>query len=201
MKQHEQLDRLVRDILGESYLTLEIPQYVLEEDVSSRTATIRCKVAEAQTGGFVEITGSGVGLIDAIFQGLKSRFSKAYPSLDHIEFVDFSVSGDFSKTQTGARSDAEGRVSLVVRNSSGERFVFESASSSVTASSVAVVARTVQHFVNAELAVLRVYEWIQDARRRNRADLVERYTHNLADLVKNSSYSETIERRRKQLEI
>ena len=54
---------------------------------------------------------------------------------------------------------------------------------------------------DAELAVLRVYDWIEDARRRSRPDLAEKYTHRLADLVQNASYSETIERKKSGLKL
>ena len=82
---------------------------------------------------------------------------------------------------------------------SGRAFVFEHTSPSVSASSVRAVLSAVEHFINAELAVLKVFSWIEDARKRSRPDLADKYTQRLADLVQNASYSETIERRKKAL--
>jgi hypothetical protein len=110
--------------------------------------------------------------------------------------VDFGIFGDFKSYQNEAHSDASLVVRLAVANSSGLRFEFSHESRSISASSVGVVVECVEHFVNAELAVLRVHDWIADAKKRHRQDLVDKYTQRLADLVKNASYSESIERSR-----
>ena len=113
------------------------------------------------------------------------------------------MSGDFKKAprDNGSHTEVPGTVRLVIENASGREFTFENTSVSVSASSVAVVAKGVEHFVNAELAVLKVVSWIEDAQRRSRPDLAEKYTQRLAELVHNASYSDTIERVRKQVKV
>lgn len=193
----EALERQVRDVLGEDYRSYEVTNYVLSEDIRECAATIVChfRPVEADRGRAVE--GKGVGLIDALFQGLKKALSDDFPSIEHIHFVDFNVSGDFQGPSNSAHSDVPGHVRLVVENSSGRRFVFDRKSASVTASCVLVVVNAIEHFVNAELAVVKVFEWIADAKSRQRPELVERYTRRLAELVQNASYSEAIERHKR----
>ena len=200
MMQQRDLHSMVREILSDDYRTYSVTKYTLTEDISLGRASILCHlVCQVSVDGSdtqIPVEGTGVGMVDALFKGLKSALSVDYPSLDHIEFVEFGVTGDFQSTSEASGSDAMGRVRLVVRNTAGRHFEFESTSASVSASSAAVVVKAVEHFVNAELAVLRIYDWIEDAQRRNRPDLAERYTHRLADLVQNATYSESIERRR-----
>ncbi len=188
------LENMVRDVLGNEYREFEVTKYVLTEDVREQRATIVCQIRQTGSDSGHAVEGKGVGMVDALFKGLKKALSHDYPSLDHIHFVDFRIDGDFKSSKSADGSDALSCVRLVVQNSSGRTFDFESQSLSISASSVDVVVKAVEHFVNAEHAVSKVYGWIQDAKRRHRPDLAETYTHRLANLVHNSSYSESIER-------
>jgi hypothetical protein len=200
MKQLD-LQSLVREILGEDYRHYEVSKYTLTEDIAVGRANIlchmTCQISHDGSDETYAIEGTGVGMVDALFKGLKTSLSDRYPSLEHIEFVEFGVTGDFtSNSDDNSHSDAQGRVRLAVQNTEGRQFNFRSTSMSVSASSVSVVVKAVEHFVNAELAVLRIYDWIEDAQGRNRPDLAEKYTHRLADLVQNATYSASIERRK-----
>ena len=201
MKTQQELQQLTRDTLGEDYVEYYVPKYTLTEDIDEGSAWIVCQLAQVGKGPLFAVEGKGVGLIDALFAGLKKGLVAEYPSLGHIHFVDFLVSGDFKAASGdgGAHSEVPGTVRLVIENASGREFTFEHTSPSVSAGSVAVVVKGVEHFVNAERAVLRVYSWIEDAQRRSRPDLVEKYTRRLAEIVHNATYSESIEQRKKKL--
>jgi len=187
---------MVHEILGDAYKRLQVDKYTLVEDLTKNEATIQCLLKVINGDDRVRsVEGHGVGMVDALFKGLKEALSEDYPSLESIHFVDFRVVGDFS---AGAESDAPGTVTLEVENSSGRRFHFDSTSPSLSAGAVRVVVEAAQHFVNSELAVLRVFDWVDDAKRRHRPDLADKYVQRLADLMANTSYSETIERRRDQ---
>jgi len=201
MRTQQELQKLTRDVLGEDYLEYYIPKYTLSESIDEGSAWIVCQLAQVGKGPLCAVEGRGVGLIDALFAGLKRGLAAEYPSLGHIHFVGFLVSGDFkgASHDGGAHSEVPGTVRLVIENASGREFTFEHTSPSVSAGSVAVVVKGVEHFVNAERAVLRVYSWIEDAARRSRPDLIEKYTQRLAELVQNATYSETIEQQKKKL--
>jgi hypothetical protein len=200
MKTQAELETLTREVLGTDYVELEVSRYTLTEDLKSGRALIATQLSQAGNGLLRAIEGEGVGLVDALFRGIQHALVGEYPSLANLWFVDFRVSADFrGAKKDNARSDVPGTVRLGVENASGRAFAFEHTSSSVSASSVKAVLRAVEHFINAELAVLKVYSWIEDARRRSRVDLAEKYTQRLADLVQNASYSESIERKKKAL--
>ena len=99
-----------------------------------------------------------------------------------------------------AASDAVGQVRLDVKNSMGATFDFTHSSRSVIGSAVVVVLKAVEYFVNSELAFIRTWKGLQDAKARARTDQVETYTRHLAELVRNTSYSAVIEEIRGSLD-
>ena len=200
VRQNE-LAHLVAEILGDDYRRLRVWNYRLSEDLEGSSAQIICAMQMSGDPEIRSVEGSGVGLIDALFKGLKISLGQEFPSLEDVFFADFGISADFEAPSSDvARSDALVRVCLAVENSTGRRFEFSESSQSVTGASVTAVVRAAEHFVNAEMAVLRVYDWVLDAQRRGRPVLAERYLHRLADLTQNASYSQAIERRRQQHE-
>jgi hypothetical protein len=200
MKTQDELQRLTREALAGDYLELQVMRYSLTEDLTTGKAAIATQLVQVGHGPLRSIEGEGVGLVDALFKGIQKALVGEYPSLGHIHFVDFGVSGDFrGAKREGPRTDVPGTVRLGVENSVGRRFEFQHTSPSVSASAVAAALEAVEHFINAERAVLRVFAWIEDARKRSRADLADKYISRLSELVENASYSETIERAKKLL--
>ena len=51
-----------------------------------------------------------------------------------------------------------------------------------------------EYFVNSERAYITLYKALENARERNRQDLVDTYKAQMAEVVKSTSYSEVIER-------
>ena len=84
-------------------------------------------------------------------------------------------------------------------NSDGRRFAFADTSRSVTASAARAVIAVVEYFVNAERAFVTLSHARKDALARGRADLVARYTAELAEVVRSTSYAEIIDTLRKEL--
>lgn len=203
MRNQRELAALVHEILVDDYLVLAVRSYSLQEDLSDgagdHPARIQCRLSAADETVVATVTGAGVGMVDALFRGLKAALSVEYPSLSSIHFADFQVVGDFgdagSAANDDAKSDAPSRITVGVESSAGRRFDFETTSRSLSAGTVAVVVQAVEHFVNSERAVLRVFDWVDDAKKRGRADLADKYVQTLAELVSNTSYSATIEKR------
>jgi hypothetical protein len=218
---HANLD-LIKRALGQNYLNLEVQQLTLVEDSASGKARVKVEVRE-DGGGAMAIEGEGVGLVDALFGGLVGRYGPEYQSLKSIELVNFAVSARVDTKQRKVGLDAVGEVVLEVRNSEGarfsfadssralanvevavmnsegRRFVFSDESRSVTASAARALIAVVEYFVNAERAFITLWKSRQDARERGRDDLVTRYTEELSEVVKSTSYAEVIENIKKEL--
>ncbi|MGK0358450.1 MAG: hypothetical protein ACI9U2_000739 [Bradymonadia bacterium] len=189
-------EALIKQVLGDDYTLLDIVHYQLSEEIGDPGGTaVSLRLRHA--GGDIDIAGKGVGFIEGACQGLIAHYTKEYQSLRTIQFTGFEVTG---KMDTGQNQglDAEALVTLTVQNSAGHSFVFMAEGRSTVACSLEAVVGAVEFFVNSERAFRRVHAALVDARSRNRADLIQSYTAKLAELVKTTSYSEVIERIRRE---
>ena len=187
----------IRRVLGADYVEHKIERLVLEEDFATGRSTIRLHLAAGEARHVVE--GDGVGLVDALTNGLSRRFSPEYQSLGTIEFSGFEVKAKFDTKKVQSGSDAVGEVSLEVRNSEGARFHFVDTSRSIASSTARAVLAAVEYLINAERAYITLYKALKDAKDRDRTDLVTRYTRELAEVVKSTSYTEVIDKIRREL--
>jgi len=158
---------------------------------------VQVRAELSRTGGdSVVVAGRGVGLIDAFMDGVMGRFADEYPSLRTIAISDFRVVAGFDAAH-GRRTDALARASLRIRNSEGAEFQFERETPSVTRSSIRSALDALTFFINSERAYIQLHLALQDAKARRRSDLVERYRGQMSTLVAATSYSEVIERLRR----
>jgi len=186
---------LIRKVLGANFLELRLSRLQVEE----ADHTTNCKIHLLEGDQQVEVEGKGVGVVDAIFNGLLDRYAREYQSLKTIQLVGFHVAADMETKKAQAGVDAVGRVTLEITNSEGRHFTFSDKSRSVTISIARAVIQNVQYFINAERAFLTLYNARRDALARGREDLVSRYTAELAQVVESTSYAEVIENIRKEL--
>ena len=187
---------LIRRVLGANYLELKLAKLTVDEEPEDGT-TARFSIDER--GAKVDVEGKGVGVVDAIYTGLLGRYAGEYQSLKTVQLCGFSI-GAKLETKTGDSGvDAIGTVTVEVTNSEGRHFTFSDTSRSVTTSIARAVLAVVQYFINAERAFVTLHHARKDAAERGREDLVARYTAEMSDVVKSTSYAEVIESIRKDL--
>jgi len=187
---------LIRRILAAGYLELRLVRLSMEEtpDVS-----VKVSVGVAENGNVTTIEGEGVGPFDALWGALVGRYAPEYRSLKSITLAGFSVSAAIESKRRKFGLDAMGTVEVAVTNSEGHRFTFKDESRSVTLSAARAVIAVAEYFVNAERAFVALSHARKDAVTRGRHDLVARYTAELAEVVKSTSYAEVIENLRKEM--
>lgn len=193
-------NELIRQVLKHDYLSLVIEKYTMTEVVAEGTpcqvdVTLRHKDKPEER---VTIEGAGLGFLDATYKGLMAHYAQAYQSLNTIKFTGFSVTGEM---ETGSRlgADAEAKVELTVVNSDNRKFEFVAKRRSMIAASMDVVIEAIEHFANSESAFIAVYKALTDARNRGRADLIESYTSQLAELVNTTSYTAVIDQIKEEM--
>jgi len=191
---------LMKEVLQDDFLELEVLGYDLHEDFERGQTNIACKIRDMHTGDVSVIEGRGVGIIDAFFHGLLDRMSRDYPSLETISIDKFSVSAKLGSAREQSRADAVCEVVIGIRNDKGNHFEFENESRSVTRAGINSTLLAAEYFVNSERAFVHAYRSLKSSKEQNRQDLVNRYTDLLAQLVRNTSYSEVIEQIREELE-
>lgn len=182
-------------MLGANYLELKLGRLAIEE----ADYTTHAKMSVFEGDQSIEVDGKGVGVVDAIFQGMLGRYAREYQSLKSITLTNFQVGADLGTKKAQAGHDAVGRVTLEITNSEGRRFTFSDQSRSVTISIARAVLKITQYFVNAERAFVTLHNARRDALARNREDLVSRYTAEMAQVVESTSYAEVISNIKKEL--
>ena len=222
MRSHQWRDELISRALTHNYLNLLVSQISMRERLIAQSSPdepekTRCNVdlelsvtegdpdqrsthMSAQALNKLKLSGEGVGLIDASFEALVRRFESEYPSLRSIKFTKFEVRGELEEV-TRAGSDALCRARLVIENSEHVPFEFEASAPSMASVSIDAVVQALEHFINAERAFTQIYHALEDAKRRGRHDLISSYTSQLSELVKTTSYTETIAQLRAQINI
>ncbi|MBK9069965.1 MAG: hypothetical protein IPL79_03010 [Myxococcales bacterium] len=187
---------MIRRVLGDGYVALALVELGVVERPGDGVTKVNVVVKEGALE--VAVHSEGVGLVDAVFQALHARYAPEYQSLSSIALVGFAVSTAIESGR-GIRTDATCTVTIDVTNSMGRRFTFQDTSRSMTSSATRAVLAMVEHFVNSERAFVTLYNARQDAQQRGRVDLVGRFTAELAEVVKSTSYTEVIERMQREL--
>lgn len=188
---------LIQRVLGSNYLELQIKRLSLDESFDPDQSSVRITLKDHQDQ--LDVSATGAGLVDAIWTALLDRFAPEYESLKTLELSSFTISAQPDTKNHRDGLDSVGEVKLQVKNSDGLVFEFCDASRSIAASSARSVLAAVEYFVNAERAFITLHRSREDAKERNRSDLVSRYTAELAEVVKSTSYAEVIEKIKKQL--
>lgn len=189
---------LIKRVLGNNWLELTLKRLVIDE-VSDTSCSVSVEIAD-QSGAQQRVEGKGQGMVDAMFHALLDRYAQEYQSLRSIELANFRVEGRMDTKRAKSGVDALATVTVEVRNFEGQLFSFSQEGRSIVSASAGVVLTIVQYFVNAERAFITLYKSRKDAQERHRDDLVARYTHEMAEVVKSTSYTEVIESIKKELE-
>lgn len=192
-RQHE-AEALMQQLLKDDFLSLSVKRYALEEEFDTDRCKLRCQVVQTPGDETYELEGEGVGMLDAFFHALCARYEEEHPSLKSIVFSSFMVKGLMADAGNDQASDAQAEAIVGLSNSEGVEFEFRAMSRSVSSSSMEALLEGVEYFINAERAYIRAYKALQHYKKEHRPDLVDKYTSALAMMVRNTSYSATIER-------
>jgi hypothetical protein len=184
---------LMKEILQDDYMNLRVVSYTLTENLDENTCQIQCELNDGETTLMVE--GEGVGTIDALFDGLKSRLAGDYPSLESIRFAEFDIEGLISSEDgPETATEAEAKATVGIRNSEDKDFEFEAKAPSVSRAGIQATVAAAEYFVNSERTYVRLHEILEHYRSEGRTDLVEKYTDLMSQVVENTSYSEVVEK-------
>ena len=188
--QNEQtkINKIVCKVLNESYIQLQIKDFALKEDLENDKSLVTCLLELGEKEILLE--GQGSGVVDALFCTIINELNSEYSSLNNIQLIDFILKA--KPIKTGFGSGGFVKVDLAVANKRGKKIHFLHESRSIIGAIIQVVQRTIEYFINSELAVIQLKKSLQNARERNRIDLVTEYTRMMTELVKNTSYNKIL---------
>lgn len=185
----------VRDVfarrLGENIVTLKPTLLRVEENLlSDKTIVDICfqKIEDKTTVeyNFNEVLGSG--FLDAIYKVCYNTFMKDYPSLKNISLVDLVVKPIFSMSLSEAQTDAKADVYLRLRTKQHGISEFSSRSRSIIYSSLTSMLDAFQFYMNCDKTFKVLQLVLDDARSRNRGDIMQQCRAELSVLTRVNTY-------------
>tara|TARA_R100001244_G_C5160409_1_gene130933 strand:- start:226 stop:834 length:609 start_codon:yes stop_codon:yes gene_type:complete len=184
---------IVREVLDRKYINLFIGNFILKEEDKEKISNISCVISFSNEWEDVIIEGKGRGVVDALIGAIIAQFGEVFFSLQQLEFDDFAMRVKFKNSFT-RRADAPVEIKLALKNKRGQRIYFFAESRSMVVAAISVIRKAFEYLINAERAILQLRESIFEATKRNRFDLVTRYTDQMSCLVKILSYEEVIKK-------
>lgn len=198
-EEQAQMISKMKEILQDNYIELSVKCYSVTEDLEAHTCKLSCELDPWEQGAQkVIVEGEGVGTIDALFNALRTRLSADYPSLNTIEFSAFEIRGLMDGVE-GKGSKAQAEATVGILNSEEREFMFKAKAPSISHAGIMATVKAAEYFVNSERTFVKIHEILEHYRSEKRADLVQKYTTLMSEVVKNTSYSEVVERIREQL--
>ena len=191
-EKQKKADSIVRSVLNEDYLHLNLEEgLTIKENVKSSTTKVSygVTITSLKERESLNIEGEGQGPVDAFFSSLKTALMSRYESLNELYFQEFMINADIgrlSQKHSGSNSPVE--AVLIVRNERHEDLIFRNKSRSTNKAALSAVLSAIEHFINSEKAVIILKRCIKDAKKRNRGDLIDSFTRQLTEIVRNNSY-------------
>ena len=176
--------KAIKEFLKEDYLEIIINKFAFSDNFQKKASIVRVEFVEKEANETrtFKIRKQGNGAIDALFKSLLKHYSRKYKSLNHISFKGFEVSPDFKKTKTSG-SDAMAEVKVVFSDSADELMTFYNKNSSVLSATVLTIVKAFEFYINYEKAYSKLKILIEDAKDRDRGDLLQRYTYQLSCII------------------
>jgi len=185
--------KIIDEVLRTSQLKLFISNFVLEENYKDKKSYISCHLAVPNNKSLsTKIKGDGNGFVDALFNAVIDELSNNFCSLKQFKLDDFSMKVNFKESRRWNKTDAPVEIKLAIENLNKNLLYFTATARSLVVAAISAIRKAIEYLINVELAVIQLYKGIQDATARDRTDLIQKYTLQLAELVRIVSYEETI---------
>lgn len=164
-------------------VTLTLASVNLIEDPKETNVTLSVEESGLQKN----ISGVGVGIVDAGFNALLEEYKEKYKSLDTIQLSDVYFQVDHSdKRELSLKSKT--MLKLEFRNDSKDRMCFSEKTRSMSYTSISVLVKAFEFYINCELLFKRLRFLIQEAEARGRSDIASKYKYALSKVVEVTSY-------------
>ncbi len=130
------------------------------------------------------------GFVDGLFLGLHRNYSDNYNSLDKIKLVDIMVN-PIMKAPTKRGSDAKTSVVLRVEVENHGVSEFQHESRSMIYSSFISSLEAFQFYINCQRTFEKIMLAVEDARERNRGDIIQSCVADLSKLTEVNTYEKS----------
>ncbi len=164
---------------------LQLISYELKEVKGSSDISIKL----LESSDCITIDGSGVGLADSAFDALLGKYSSRYTSLTTIDLSDLYFQIDHGADRSmNFRSKTDIKVEFL--NAANRKTCFSERTTSIGFTTVSVLTKAVEFYINSELLFKRIKYLIQDAKDRGRSDIAAGLVYDLSKVVEVTSYQD-----------
>lgn len=186
----EEVKKLFDKILAENKTNLEPLSISVSESLNDDFTTTDFSFQDTSpNGGIVTITDSkGKGFIDGLFKGLYDHYSSKYHSVKKIKLVDMAVNPLMKRNKKSLGSEAKTDVVFRIEVDSHGVAEFQDTSRSMIYSGFVASLRAFQFYVNCERTFNKIILAVEDARHRNRGDILQSCMSDLSKLTEVNSY-------------
>ena len=128
------------------------------------------------------------GFVDGVFKGCHNSFIQDAPSLSNIKLVDYKLTPSFKNVKDKTGSDASVEVSIMMEVKDHGLAEFSSSSRSILYSSMAATLEAFEFYINCEDTFRKIKLILEDAKHRNRADIVQSCISDLSKITEVNTY-------------
>ena len=186
--ERERVQKVIKEVLEDEYVTARIGnEYQIWENIEKKSTRISYNLRLVYKGykKIRNMSGTGAGPVDALFNSLRSTFTEEYGFLKELLFVEFKVDASTGLAKRFG-SDAPVEAVLIVQMQNKRELAFRKKSRSINQCALDVVMQSFEHFINAERAIKIVKASIEDSRKRNRGDIHDKNLMRLSRLIQTS---------------
>jgi hypothetical protein len=172
------LKNMILDVLGKDYESLSLLGMSINEDAQNQESSINYEIKHNDDVIAVK-EAVGQGATDAFFKSISHHF-KHLSSIETMQLKSFDVRADLLGSQTGT----DAKVSVKTEFCNGYQCAtFSCSDYSIITACCRCMLEAIEYFLNSESAFKKMKLIIEDAKGRNRADIVSKYEYKLASLV------------------
>jgi len=173
------------DILTLAPLSIKVSE-AFNEDFTNADFSFEERSREVKK---VEIKDSkGKGFIDCLFTGLHNTYVSEYQSLKKVKLTDLTIRPIRTVGERSLGTDAYARVIFGVEISKFGTAEFHYESRSVIYSGFFAALEAFQFYINCEKTFNRLQLTLEDARQRNRGDIIQRCLYDLSKITEVNTY-------------
>lgn len=187
----ENIKQLFEKILNNQKTKLEPLKITVDESWKSDFTTVDMQILYSKGEVSRQITISETqakGFVDGVFKGCHSSFIKENPSLANIKLVDYKLKPSFKETKDKTGSDAKVEVNIMMEVKDHGLAEFTSTSRSILHSSMAATLSAFEFYINCESTFRKIKLILEDAKQRNRGDIVQSCISDLSRLTEVNTY-------------
>lgn len=164
----------------------------VDESFKSDFTNVEMSINETSGGlqgpSFTLSEDKAKGFVDGMFIACHNHYASKYPSLENIRLVDYQVTPKIKKTNNKMGTDAETEVSISIDVKEHGVAEFSCVSRSILHSSFIATLKVIEFYINCEKTFNKIQLILDDAKRRNRGDIVQSCVSDLSRLTEVNTY-------------